>query len=114
MISSYEKFTFNLFACWILLWNFFDKKKFDYVIYLFIAELMILGFISLLLTFGQTFIVRICIPAKVANKMLPCSSRSASSSEQEHGRKLLSYERRYLAADATNTFQCKEVTRFPF
>ncbi|KAJ1413350.1 Mlo-related protein, partial [Sesbania bispinosa] len=74
------------------------------------AELMILGFLSLLLTFGQSYIVRICIPAKVADKLLPCPYRgadSASSNEEEHRRKLLSYERRYLSEDATS-YQCKE------
>ncbi|WOK92834.1 MLO-like protein 9 [Canna indica] len=35
-------------------------------------ELMILGFISLLLSFGQNYIIQICIPVKAANTMLPC------------------------------------------
>ncbi|KAG4950025.1 hypothetical protein JHK82_043226 [Glycine max] len=39
------------------------------------AELMILGFISLLLTFDQSYIVRICIPEKLADNMLPCPYR---------------------------------------
>ncbi|KAG0494141.1 hypothetical protein HPP92_005135 [Vanilla planifolia] len=38
------------------------------------AELMILGFISLLLTFGQNYIAGVCIPETAANTMLPCSS----------------------------------------
>ncbi|XP_061357445.1 MLO-like protein 10 [Gastrolobium bilobum] len=74
------------------------------------AELMILGFISLLLTFGQSYIVRICVPANVADKLLPCpytGTNNASSSEEEHSRKLLSYERRYLSDDTTS-YQCKE------
>lgn len=71
---------------------------------------MILGFISLLLTFGQSYIVRICIPEKLADNMLPCpykykEDKKASDSEEEHRRKLLSYERRYLAADTTS-FKC--------
>ncbi|XP_068639900.1 MLO-like protein 9 [Aristolochia californica] len=40
------------------------------------AELMILGFISLLLTFGQSYIARVCITEKSANTMLPCSLRA--------------------------------------
>ena len=36
------------------------------------AELMVLGFISLLLTFGQNYISKMCIPVKYANTMLPC------------------------------------------
>ncbi|ESW28254.1 hypothetical protein PHAVU_003G271300 [Phaseolus vulgaris] len=74
------------------------------------AELMILGFLSLLLTFGQSYIVRICIPTDVADKLLPCplvGTDRESSSEEEHRRKLLSYERRYLSDDAT-PYQCKK------
>ncbi|XP_072957739.1 MLO-like protein 9 [Typha angustifolia] len=52
------------------------------------TELMILGFISLLLTFGQRFIVKICIPEKVAETMLPC--RIPDDSENgDHRRRLL-------------------------
>ncbi|KAF7809552.1 MLO-like protein 10 [Senna tora] len=68
------------------------------------AELMILGFISLLLTFGQNYIVKICIPSKVADNMLPCplvSTDDASSSGKEHRRKL-------LAEDTSSSSQCKE------
>ena len=71
---------------------------------------MILGFISLLLTFGQTYIVRICIPMKIGDKMLPCAydGINDSSSSNEHRRKLMSYERRTLASE-TSTYKCKEV-----
>ncbi|XP_027914553.1 MLO-like protein 10 [Vigna unguiculata] len=74
------------------------------------AELMILGFISLLLTFGQSYIVKICIPQKLADNMLPCpykykDAEKASDNGDKHRRKLLSYERRYLAADTTS-FKC--------
>ncbi|CAK8569203.1 unnamed protein product [Lathyrus sativus] len=36
------------------------------------AELMVLGFISLLLTFGQNYISKVCIPMKYGTTMLPC------------------------------------------
>ncbi|CBI40746.3 unnamed protein product, partial [Vitis vinifera] len=36
------------------------------------AELMLLGFISLLLTIGTRFIAKICIPAELGSTMLPC------------------------------------------
>ncbi|KAF1872053.1 hypothetical protein Lal_00012274 [Lupinus albus] len=76
------------------------------------AELMILGFISLLLTFGQSYIVRICIPADIADKLLPCAYNSEgigneSSSGDEHHRKLLSYEHRYLS-EAITSYHCKK------
>ncbi|KAA8537383.1 hypothetical protein F0562_026930 [Nyssa sinensis] len=75
------------------------------------AELMVLGFISLLLTFGQNFISNICIPVKFADTMLPCSQKVAHGSahspdakhkppqkaEPEHHRRLLWNERRILA-----------------
>ncbi|KAK7386562.1 hypothetical protein VNO78_26895 [Psophocarpus tetragonolobus] len=75
------------------------------------AELMVLGFLSLLLTFGESYIVKICIPNHAANILLPCPKviiDHESSSEEEHRRKLLSYERRYLSDDGT-TYQCKKL-----
>ncbi|GMY28951.1 MLO-like protein 9 [Fagus crenata] len=73
------------------------------------GELMVLGFISLLLTFGQTYIARICIPEDIADTMLPCPIRGGGdhhepqvepeNGEGSHHRRLLWYERRYLAAE---------------
>ncbi|RZC67414.1 hypothetical protein C5167_011114 [Papaver somniferum] len=37
------------------------------------GELMVLGFISLLLTFGQNYIAKICVPLRIADTMLPCA-----------------------------------------
>ncbi|GLT39363.1 hypothetical protein SLA2020_135600 [Shorea laevis] len=76
------------------------------------AELMILGFISLLLTFGQTYIARICISSKAADTMLPCEADgindgSSSNSSGDGRRKLLWFEGRYLAAVDTSP-TCKE------
>nr|XP_004512433.2 MLO-like protein 10 [Cicer arietinum] len=62
------------------------------------AELMILGFISLLLTFGQNYIVRICILEEVANKMLPCPHKYSNISDDKKSS-------RFLAAD-TPSFKC--------
>ncbi|XP_050364400.1 MLO-like protein 10 [Argentina anserina] len=71
------------------------------------AELMILGFISLILTFSQSYIAKICIPVKVANTMLPCSAASTTTEEEEETsrRRLLSTDRRFLATVTTLT--CK-------
>ncbi|KAL0432797.1 UNVERIFIED_CONTAM: MLO-like protein 9 [Sesamum latifolium] len=63
------------------------------------AELMILGFISLLLTFGQNFISKICVPEHIGNTMLPCS-RDPHANEDHHHRRLLWHERRFLGADS--------------
>ncbi|KAL7085698.1 hypothetical protein ACP275_14G294800 [Erythranthe tilingii] len=73
------------------------------------SELMILGFISLLLTFGQNYITRICIPVRIANTMLPCAHLKRHFHEKDkdhHHRRLLWYEHRILAADSP-TRSCK-------
>jgi mlo protein len=77
-----------------------------------IAELMILGFISLLLTFGQSYIAKICVPQDVAGTMLPCKkegSEKSSSTEGEHRRALLWFDRRFLAG-AESAVKCKDVS----
>lgn len=49
-----------------------------------LAELMTLGFISLLLTFGQNYISRICIPEKFADMMLPCRIKPETAAAEAH------------------------------
>ncbi|CAH2051444.1 unnamed protein product [Thlaspi arvense] len=43
------------------------------------AELMILGFISLSLTFGETYILKICVSSEAALSMLPCPFENAET-----------------------------------
>lgn len=67
------------------------------------AELMLLGFISLLLTFGTKYIAKICIPAKYGDTMLPCLKEEKEEKQDDRRRRLLSYGeemvwRRVLAA----------------
>ncbi|XP_059636563.1 MLO-like protein 5 isoform X2 [Cornus florida] len=74
-------------------------------------ELMVLGFISLLLTFGKNYIAKICIPLQLANTMLPCHKKGTHKfhnaeanhhphkGEPGHHRRLLWNEHRFLAAD---------------
>ncbi|KAL6959799.1 MLO-like protein 10 [Sarracenia purpurea var. burkii] len=71
------------------------------------AELMVLGFISLILVFTQYYIAEICIPTKVADTMLPCRASAKTSETEEHRRRLLWFERRILAA-AGSYSKCKE------
>ncbi|XP_022158300.1 MLO-like protein 8 [Momordica charantia] len=76
------------------------------------AELMILGFISLLLTFAQKYIVQICIPPAVANTMLPCpleekDAPSSLAGEEEHHRRLQRLNRRSLAG-GHDVVSCKD------
>lgn len=76
---------------------------------------MVLGFISLILSFTQSSIVNICIPVELADTMLPCALRKPkyptkpmySSPPPGHKkfpsrRHLLQSERRFLAADTNN------------
>ncbi|XAR64277.1 hypothetical protein NMG60_11024553 [Bertholletia excelsa] len=74
------------------------------------GELMVLGFISLLLTFGQNYIAAICIPQEIGDHMLPCRLKGHHKNKHhhsdhapqngEHHRRLLWYEHRFLAADS--------------
>lgn len=50
-----------------------------------IAELMILGFISLLLTVSQHSISSICIPTTLASHMLPCKKPNSTPSGEHQG-----------------------------
>ncbi|XP_062216905.1 MLO protein homolog 1-like [Phragmites australis] len=76
------------------------------------AELMLMGFISLLLAVGQTPISKICIPAKAGSVMLPCKPKKDgdSDSDGDGHRRLLWYpgeevnHRRFLAAAATDDY----------
>ncbi|KAG9453356.1 hypothetical protein H6P81_006260 [Aristolochia fimbriata] len=47
------------------------------------AELMLLGFISLLLTVGQGTIAKICIPERVANTWHPCKAKTTAVTTSE-------------------------------
>ncbi|XP_020889260.1 MLO-like protein 7 isoform X1 [Arabidopsis lyrata subsp. lyrata] len=67
------------------------------------AELMILGFISLLLTFGETYILKICVSRKAALSMLPCSSE-----DTELFQKLAPSLSRHLLAAGDISVNCKQ------
>lgn len=87
----------------------------------FVTELMLLGFISLLLTVFQDPISKICISQKVGNTWHPCSnpnkkSKSNETSENENNdrRKLLEYfdpiPRRILATKGYD--KCVDKVKF--
>lgn len=67
------------------------------------TELMILGFISLLLTFGETYILKICVSPKAALSMLPCSSE-----DTELFQKLAPSLSRHLLAAGDTSVNCKQ------
>ncbi|XP_042397138.1 MLO-like protein 9 [Zingiber officinale] len=60
------------------------------------GELMVLGFISLILTFGQNYIIQICIPEKAADTMLPCHMVEEAEVEGHGSRDGETHHRRLL------------------
>ncbi|KAI3725576.1 hypothetical protein L1987_65366 [Smallanthus sonchifolius] len=87
------------------------------------AELMLLGFISLLLTVGTKYVAKICVPEKIGYKMLPCKPKDykydnnkkdgCGDDEGEQNRKLLSLGeemifRRVLAAASDSGTTCSK------
>ncbi|XVF19481.1 hypothetical protein REPUB_Repub11eG0114400 [Reevesia pubescens] len=75
------------------------------------SVLMVLGFMSLILTVTQNFITKICIPNRLANSMLPCHK----SHESTKTTKALGYDQmwsphqlheRILAADSDSSGYC--------
>ncbi|XP_073112838.1 MLO protein homolog 1 [Elaeis guineensis] len=61
------------------------------------AELMLLGFISLLLTIGQTTISKICIPAKAGDIMLPCKkAHDVEKEDSDSQRRLLWHQEKVV------------------
>ncbi|KAK7351820.1 hypothetical protein VNO77_11542 [Canavalia gladiata] len=80
------------------------------------AELMLLGFISLLLTFGTKYVAKICIPVTAGDTMLPCK-KVKKSNESNDRRKLLSFDdsvvwRRVLAAASGDDY-CSQKGKVP-
>ncbi|KAL4185980.1 hypothetical protein AMTRI_Chr10g233520 [Amborella trichopoda] len=74
-------------------------------------ELMLLGFISLLLTVFQGLISKICIPATLFNHMLPCKRRTGQEGVHHYQQKNNSLSegliaRRHLLSEAANSEQC--------
>ncbi|KAF3321435.1 MLO-like protein 13 [Carex littledalei] len=55
-------------------------------------ELMLLGFISLLLTVSQGLITNICVPKMVSSSMLPCKEETLTKSSNEAGNKTCAKE----------------------
>ncbi|CAA3025117.1 MLO homolog 1-like [Olea europaea subsp. europaea] len=81
------------------------------------AELMLLGFISLLLTFGTSYIAKICVPKHIGDQWHPCDKKDKGDKEdgedEDGRRKLLSYAgeliwRRALAAETDETDTCSK------
>lgn len=79
---------------------------------LVVAELMLLGFISLLLTVLQGSMVKICVPEDVMRHLLPCSlpEKSASHDGGAHGtpKSETHSQHRRLLSEESNSGYCSE------
>ncbi|KAM1135573.1 hypothetical protein ACFX19_045251 [Malus domestica] len=77
-------------------------------------ELMLLGFISLLLTVSQRSIIRICIPSNLANHMLPCKRETYEGNNNAHYSldQSINNRRRLLSTD-TNSDHCLQKGKVP-
>ncbi|KAH6765766.1 Seven transmembrane MLO family protein [Perilla frutescens var. hirtella] len=78
-------------------------------------ELMLLGFISLLLTVFQSRIVKICVNADIMDKLLPCSlpSESSSGGEGSSNGTEAGGHRRLLAEEAAGGGYCAAKHKVP-
>ncbi|KAI3725747.1 hypothetical protein L1987_65539 [Smallanthus sonchifolius] len=72
------------------------------------AELMVLGFISLILTFSQYYIAKICIPVDVADTMLPCAKRDKDEKEEKGAHRLLLWYEHGRSLAGAYQSSCKE------
>ncbi|XP_034898462.1 MLO-like protein 13 [Populus alba] len=75
-------------------------------------ELMLLGFISLLLTVTQNTISRMCIPPHLAITMLPCKRETASSSHEKIYNQAIN-NRRHLLSATNSAERCAREGKVP-
>lgn len=77
-------------------------------------ELMLLGFISLLLTVSQSLISHICIPSHLASYMLPCKleTRASGIHHEQHFQQIMTNGRRLLTTD-TGPDHCAHKGKVP-
>ncbi|KAF7829466.1 MLO protein-like protein 1-like [Senna tora] len=75
------------------------------------AELMLLGFISLLLTFGTKYVAKICMDAKYGDTMLPCLKQQ--DTEEDESRRKLLWRRQLAAAPAAGLDYCSSKGKIP-
>ncbi|KAJ6712790.1 MLO-LIKE PROTEIN 1 [Salix purpurea] len=75
-------------------------------------ELMLLGFISLLLTVTQNTISRICIPPHLATTMLPCKRETGSSNHEKTHNQAINNRRQLLSA-SNSAEHCARVGKVP-
>jgi mlo protein len=103
---------YNLYGFWVYIYIYF-------IFFWVNAELMLLGFISLLLTVFQARIAKICISEDLASKWLPCKIQKDESSTTAHFQAFFNSflpgtARRLLAEGSVSTGYCSTKVRFNF
>jgi len=76
-----------------------------FVFFVFVSELMLLGFISLLLTVTQNGIIKICVPESWTRHMLPCSLKDK---EEKESAKLTSHFQNFFSSTVRHLLDDKE------
>ncbi|XP_052876199.1 MLO-like protein 13 [Gossypium arboreum] len=71
-------------------------------------ELMLLGFISLLLTVFQGLVSEICIPAYLATTLLPCERHSEEKTHEEYTSQAINNRRRLISTDNSSDHCSRE------
>lgn len=77
-----------------------------------VAELMLLGFISLLLTVFQGVISNICISPSLSSHMLPCKREESSATGQIHHGQLAVNHKRLLSEGSGSGYCLRQVPLF--
>ncbi|KAK6263947.1 hypothetical protein SCA6_019381 [Theobroma cacao] len=75
-------------------------------------ELMLLGFISLLLTVSQGLVSRMCIPDDLVSNMLPCKRDSEKKGHEEYSPQLINNRRRLFSTESSSG-QCSHEGQVP-
>ncbi|KAI3522994.1 hypothetical protein L1887_01046 [Cichorium endivia] len=78
------------------------------------SELMLLGFISLLLTVGQAIITDICIPKSLGDTWLPCSKKDIKEMDAHRGANEEEIHARRLLSAAAYGDKCTAQGKVPF
>ncbi|KAK8274674.1 hypothetical protein V6Z12_D10G089100 [Gossypium hirsutum] len=75
-------------------------------------ELMLLGFISLLLTVFQGLVCEICIPAYFATSLLPCKRHSEEKTHEEYTSQAINNRRRLFSTDSGSDHCSREIRQW--
>ncbi|XVF23323.1 hypothetical protein REPUB_Repub13aG0027800 [Reevesia pubescens] len=75
-------------------------------------ELMLLGFISLLLTVSQGLVSKICIPPNVVSSMFPCKRYSEGKTHEEYSPQAINNRRRLFSTDSSSEHCLHEIRQW--